>query len=60
MGILRRLGGASVGFARQHAPSLLLRILRGGARAAGALYLRFANGLASVLLGTVRRVIRLG
>jgi hypothetical protein len=60
MGILRCLGSASVGFARQHAPSLLLRILRGGVCVAGALYLRFANGLASVLLGTFRRVIRLG
>ena len=60
MGILRRLGGALLGVARRYAPSLLLRILRAGVRAAVALYLRVANGLASGLLGMVRLVIRLG
>ena len=60
MGILRRLAGALLGFARRYVPSLLLRILRAGVRAAVALYLRVANGLASGLLGMVRLVIRLG
>ena len=60
MGILRRLGGALLGVARRYAPSLLLRILRAGVRAAVALYFRVVNGLASGLLGMVKLVIRLG
>ena len=60
MGFLRRLAGALLGVARRYAPSLLLRILRAGVRAAVALYFRVVNGLASGLLGMVKLVIRLG